>query len=337
MAIPLSAALGVGSMMLNTMNAFGNQAQQQDNFDRQMAFAKYQYEDQKKYNSMVSQVARMRAAGINPALAIGGGQLGSVSGSVSQPSAPTPVSLGVGESLTGVGNLLSAESQAAVNQEDALGRSIDNDTRRIKNLFDLSKLIKELDQMGVNTSILKEKLKQATFDTAHQGEQFDATVAQTRAQTDWLKSQMENNKELLNQLKFKTANQQEEFEKNMRLLDEKAFNAHWTAIAAGQSAQAALKSAEAAYYDSRKILGIPESELSDEEFGRIVTMKMDELATKGYLPETVSSSGSTGFKAGSSVYGSIGSNGSHSESKTTQKKVYGTLPGVKRERGRRRK
>lgn len=337
MAFPLSAALGVGSLMLNTANAFTNQAQQQDNFDRQMAFAKYQYEDQKKYNSMQSQVARMRAAGINPALAIGGGQLGSVASSVSQPSAPTPVPLGVGENLTGLGSFLTAESQADVNREDALGRSIDNDTRRIKNLFDLSKLIKELDQMGVNTDILKEKLKQATFDTAHQGEKFDADVAQTRAQTDWLKSQSDNNRELLNQLKFKTEHQQEEFEKNMVLLDNKAFNAYWTAIAANNSAHAAMKSAEAAYYDSRKILGIPEDELSDEEFGDIVTMKLDELATKGYLPETTSSSGTAGFTAGSSVYGSIGSNGSHSESKTYQKKTYGTRPGVKRERGRRRK
>ena len=71
---PVSIALGVGGIASSLYTNYTNQqnfSQQQKNWREQMDFAKYQYEDSKRFNSASAQVQRLRAAGINPALAFG--------------------------------------------------------------------------------------------------------------------------------------------------------------------------------------------------------------------------------------------------------------------------
>lgn len=111
----------------------------QQNFREQMRFARYQYEDTKKYNSMQEQVKRMRAAGLNPALAssaLGAG----MQGSVSQPSAnpQQPLDLGglasLGRGISTIGAELSnlhaqtknLQSQSEKNEQETAGLQIDN-------------------------------------------------------------------------------------------------------------------------------------------------------------------------------------------------------------------
>lgn len=79
---PVSIGLGVAGI---AGNLFTNQTNQR-NFDKQLAFQKYQYEDQKRYNSALEQANRLRAAGLNPALVFGG-DAGTAS-AVSEPAAP---------------------------------------------------------------------------------------------------------------------------------------------------------------------------------------------------------------------------------------------------------
>lgn len=330
MAFPLSGVLGVGSMMLDTANKFMNQAQQQENFDEQMRFQKYMYEDSKRYNSMKSQVQRMRAAGINPALAIGSGQLGAVSTPSGQPSAPTPVSLGVGENLQGLASLQSSEAESMVAKEDANRINIDNQTRRIKNSLDISTAIEKLRKLGFDTSNAEQLLKQNMFLTEHQQEDFDRRMNKLTAESNFLDSQSYNNQILSAKLGFEVEHQEEEFTKRMNLLDQQAFNAYYTAIAAGKSADAAAKSAQAVYYDAHKILGIPEDKIDNDRWNNIVVGKIDALAAESYVPETESSSNDTDFTFGSDLFGRLGAGNKHSKSTTKQKKIIGTTPGRKR-------
>lgn len=79
----LNTLLGIGGLISNSS---ANDIAQQ-NFREQMDFARYQYQDLKKFNSPMNQVKMLRAAGLNPALTFGNG-VQSASG-ISQPS-PNP-------------------------------------------------------------------------------------------------------------------------------------------------------------------------------------------------------------------------------------------------------
>lgn len=66
--------------------------QQNADYNRQaLDFQKYQYEDSKRYNSAPAVVQRLRAAGINPALAFAGGQTGMAHASSVAPPATIPM------------------------------------------------------------------------------------------------------------------------------------------------------------------------------------------------------------------------------------------------------
>lgn len=111
----------------------------QQNFREQMKFARYQYEDTKKYNSMQEQVKRMRAAGLNPALAssaLGAGMQSSVS--QPSPNPQQPLDLGglasIGRGISTIGAELSnlhaqtknLQSQSEKNEQETVGLQIDN-------------------------------------------------------------------------------------------------------------------------------------------------------------------------------------------------------------------
>lgn len=330
MGLGLMSALGVGASLFGVGNSLALQGQQQANFDEQMRFQKYMYEDSKRYNSMKNQVARMRSAGINPALALGAGQLGSVVSPSGQPSAPSFDGLGIGDTLSGIASVESAESQKEVYAEDAKRIKIDNMTRLYKNSVDIMESIAKLRKLGIDTQNAEEMLKQNMFNTAHQQEQFDASIKKMTAESNYLDSQSYNNQILSAKLGFEVEHQEEEFTKRMNLLDQQAFNAYWTAIAANKSAEAARTSAAAVYYDAHKILGIPEGKIDSDNWTSIVVGKLDALAAQGYIQESESSSNDTGFNVGSDLFGRVGANNKHSSSKTSQRKVYGTKPGKKR-------
>lgn len=100
-----------------------------------LEFAKYQYQDSKKYNSAKEQANRLRQAGINPAFALGAmsaGQASSVGG-VSSPTLDVPPAA----DLSALGSVASAlvlsdserrlnDSQTARNEVATTGMSIDN-------------------------------------------------------------------------------------------------------------------------------------------------------------------------------------------------------------------
>ena len=123
----VSAALGVGGLLSNTLANQNNQA----NFERQQKFAEYQYKDMKQYNSVLEQVKRLRAGGLNPALVFGGDS--GMSSSVSQPS-PIPQnpldlsglsSLAEGINLNDL-NARNIKANTEKVQEESHGLNIDN-------------------------------------------------------------------------------------------------------------------------------------------------------------------------------------------------------------------
>lgn len=98
-----------------------------------LAFQKYQYEDQKRYNSMTEQVRRMRAAGLNPALLLQNGTTGSVGSAVGSPSfqpyeAPdlSPIGSVVNGLSSSASSLASVFSQSLLNEKQ--GANLDQDT-----------------------------------------------------------------------------------------------------------------------------------------------------------------------------------------------------------------
>lgn len=154
------SAVNFGLGLLGIGNSLSNQSQQQSNFDEQMRFAKYQYEDSKKYNSMKNQVARMRAAGINPALAIGSGQLGTAASSSSLPGAPNFDSLGVGEIGQSIASGYTADIQSrSVDADIALK---DSQTKH-QDIVNKTALAKELAQLEKTRSEIKKNNKDTAF------------------------------------------------------------------------------------------------------------------------------------------------------------------------------
>lgn len=100
---------------------------------RSMEQARYMYEDSKRYNSMNSQVQRMRAAGINPQLALMNGVTGQASTPGSVPSMNPMESLDLA-GLSSMANSMdlnrtqkqSLEAGARFNSAKAVGQEIDN-------------------------------------------------------------------------------------------------------------------------------------------------------------------------------------------------------------------
>lgn len=168
-------ALGVGGI---ASNIFSNDRQQQ-NFERQMQFQKYQYEDSKRYNSAQEQVKRLRAAGINPSLAFG--QNAGMAQAVSEPAAPsyTPLDMNGLSSIASNVSLLGAqkanlEADTKKKDEEAVRESINNkwldedwkskifnrdqDSLLKEKHFDLAKLAIEFDTKSMRDRLRKQHL-----------------------------------------------------------------------------------------------------------------------------------------------------------------------------------
>jgi len=249
MALPLGSIVSAGLGLLGIGNQLSNQSQQQQNFEEQMRFARYQYEDSKRYNSMPEQVKRMRAAGINPALAVSSGQLGTSSSMASQPSAPNFDSLPVGDIMQGASSLLGVGSLNRLNMAKAAGEEADNETRRLKNgltLMEMMEKVRNLSYLNKKDKFLLDKLPD-TWLADYNNKTFQTALYDAEARNQ----EQQNNltQELIAQAKFKTDKQQELFNKDMAEADSRIFNNYMSARAAGISADAAMQQARTAMWN----------------------------------------------------------------------------------------
>ena len=161
----VGAALATGATSFIS-NAVTNNANKKLN-EKMLEFQKYQYEDMKKYNSMKEQVKRMREAGVNPALALGAGQLGTPATGVSSPS-QTPMEA---PDLSGAASMVSQGFQMHQQQPlidanvektraEAQNQQINNTTQLSKNIAEIGALLAKSDVDKETKGLLKQQQEQ---------------------------------------------------------------------------------------------------------------------------------------------------------------------------------
>lgn len=161
----VGAALATGAASLIS-NAVTNNSNTKLN-EKMLAFQKYQYEDMKKYNSMKEQVKRMRDAGVNPALALGAGHLGTPATGVSSPS-QTPMEA---PDLSGAVSMVSQGFQMHQQQPlidanvekikaDAQNQQINNTTQLSKNIAEIGAILAKSDVDKETRELLKQQQEQ---------------------------------------------------------------------------------------------------------------------------------------------------------------------------------
>lgn len=161
----VGAALATGATSFIS-NAVTNNANKKLN-EKMLEFQKYQYEDMKKYNSMKEQVKRMRDAGVNPALALGAGQLGTPATGVSSPS-QTPMEA---PDLSGAASMVSQGFQMHQQQPlidanvektraEAQNQQINNTTQLSKNIAEIGAILAKSDVDKETKALLKQQQEQ---------------------------------------------------------------------------------------------------------------------------------------------------------------------------------
>lgn len=161
----VGAALATGATSFIS-NAVTNNANKKLN-EKMLEFQKYQYEDMKKYNSMKEQVKRMRDAGVNPALALGAGQLGTPATGVSSPS-QTPMEA---PDLSGTASMVSQGFQMHQQQPlidanvektraEAQNQQINNTTQLSKNIAEIGAILAKSDVDKETKELLKQQQEQ---------------------------------------------------------------------------------------------------------------------------------------------------------------------------------
>ena len=161
----VGAALATGATSFIS-NAVTNNANKKLN-EKMLEFQKYQYEDMKKYNSMKQQVKRMREAGVNPALALGAGQLGTPATGVSSPS-QTPMEA---PDLSGAASMVSQgfqmhQQQPLIDanvekiQAEAQNQQINNTTQLSKNIAEIGAILAKSDVDKETKQLLKQQQEQ---------------------------------------------------------------------------------------------------------------------------------------------------------------------------------
>lgn len=161
----VGAALATGATSFIS-NAVTNNANKKLN-EKMLEFQKYQYEDLKKYNSMKEQVKRMREAGVNPALALGAGQLGTPASGVSSPS-QTPMEA---PDLSGASSLVSQGFQLHQQQPlidanvektkaEAQNQQINNTTQLSKNIAEIGAILAKSDVDKETKQLLQQQQEQ---------------------------------------------------------------------------------------------------------------------------------------------------------------------------------
>lgn len=153
-----SALAGLGSAVASFLGQKSANETNMEMFNRSLEFQKYQYEDSKKYNSAYEQVRRLRAAGINPAFALGTMGAGQVSaGSAPSGNPQQPVGIGdLGGLFSGLLNdaaqreLITSQVHKTNTETEGLG--IDN---VFKNEDWISKLYNRDSDSALNDELIK--------------------------------------------------------------------------------------------------------------------------------------------------------------------------------------
>lgn len=177
----VNTGLGVAGFLSNSQ---ANE-QNQRNFEEQMKFARWQYNDTKQFNTPSNQVKMLRAAGLNPALTYGNGVQGA--SAVSQPS-PTPQNPLDMNGLSSFGNLF-AQSSLLDSQHQNIQANTDlvknqSTGMNIENQFKAAKNISEIYHMDMD-SMLKDTLRES----AKLGIQYDRQAMQDKLWYQKMQSQ----------------------------------------------------------------------------------------------------------------------------------------------------
>ena len=161
----VGAALATGATSFIS-NAVTNIANKKLN-DKMLEFQTYQYEDMKKYNSMKEQVKRMREAGVNPALALGAGQLGTPATGVSSPS-QTPMEapdLSSAASMVSQGFQMNQQqplidANVEKTKAEAQNQQINNTTQLSKNIAEIGAILAKSDVDKETKQLLQQQQEQ---------------------------------------------------------------------------------------------------------------------------------------------------------------------------------
>lgn len=191
---PLISALGaVGGAYLTADSVDRQNAIAQSQFNQNMAFQKYQYEDMKRFQSPKNQVMMLREAGLNPNLAmdsaLAGKSLAGVGGVSPNASVTSADYMGIPQnaasllqSIVSHGLSQSQEdlnySNAAANLQDSISQSIENAFKSGDKTWG-QHLLKNQAQIAENEL----SMLMSTFDRRVEQEQFKSALLMAQVET----------------------------------------------------------------------------------------------------------------------------------------------------------
>lgn len=144
--LAIAAALGAAGLISGVTSSVMNQVNTNRAFHQQ----ENQYEDQKKYNSAMEQVQRLRAAGLNPALTYGTG-----SSEVSAGGLPSPLPQ-TGLDLNGISSLISTPEQINNLKANTDKQGLEAQAQGITNNRLDAKLLSEIKSTKMDTWLKKQ-------------------------------------------------------------------------------------------------------------------------------------------------------------------------------------
>lgn len=177
---------GIGSTAASLVSGVTNliQAGKQREYDRRMIA------EQNKYNSPVEQVKRLRAAGINPALALTNGSLssGDQSQSAGGQTAPTVDFSPIGQ---GIRNSVELYQQRRLNdanidklKEETYNQTIKNRYEARRQYVEINKEISEAEKNHADTGYLQIQKKAIEEDLKWLDKRNSSMIAKNQAETD---------------------------------------------------------------------------------------------------------------------------------------------------------
>lgn len=305
-ALGPSIGLGIGSAVAGLATGMmGASSQREANelnaqYNRELlAFQRYQYEDQKRYNSITEQVRRMRAAGLNPSLLMQNGTIGTSASAVGAPSMipQQPIDVaGIGSAVSSIagiaGSSLSDFARAAKDTQEAIGEAINNQTRGESNRWTIDNK-KALSYMhGLQGDV---NAKMAEF--------LDKSLGDRLMQQRW-ESELTRARAGISLTAMSYAEGQQRA--NISNLWAQAYNAVLTGQASVKQAFAAVKNAITNENNSHALYG-----LDDEDRADFFEDTLDQLESAADANRSTSFKNTFtpwGYNAGSKLFGSVSHN-----------------------------
>lgn len=178
--------LNAGASAVGALLGYNSQSEanaiNQHNFAMQMQMARDQFKSTQAYNSEQAQVRRLRAAGLNPALA-GLGNSSSSVGSVPSANPYQPFDFSPFAAQLGQSRLVASEvdkNSAAASLADNQSGLVQNQSfsQFIKNAFESERQIKEIEGLDIDN-----RYKSKLLDIAELQRQFDSRTLRERIDT----------------------------------------------------------------------------------------------------------------------------------------------------------